>query len=475
MLLAVQDAAPALWLQLLGGAVIILSVAAIVRGVNVQLALIASGLALGALGGRADAVVRVLLATLADERFVVPICTALGFSYVLRHTGCDRHLVHALIGPVSRVRFLLVPGTVIVGYVVNMPVVSQAATATAIGPVAIPILRAANVSPVTTGAALLLGCSIGGELLNPGAPELRATIARSRESAAAYNAADEGRHRPPIDPARFDSDRCVHRVLPLSLIGLAVATTTFWLMAVPFERRAARPAVDGGAPATFRVNPVKAVVPLLPLVLLYLAAPPVQLIDVPREWLEESAAPSGRYETRLVGAAMLLGAVVAVLAAPRRAPGATAAFFAGAGWGYGHVISLIVAANGFGAGVAAIGLAEAIGSLTQDQPALLLIGAAVLPLAFAALCGSGMAATQSLVGFFTLPALQAAIDPTHVGALISLCAAAGRTMSPAAAVGMICGEMTATSHLELCRRVVLPLILAAAAMTAAALVLAPAP
>src|SRR5271165_1331234 len=160
---------PTLWQQLLGIVVIVLAVAAVVRRMDVRLALLLGAFALGALAGRADVVLQTLLATLADERFVVPICTAMGFSYVLRHTGCDQHLVHALIRPLTRVRFLLIPGSVLVGYVVNMPVVSQAGTATAIGPVIVPLLRAAQISPVTTGSALLLGSSIGGELLNPGA------------------------------------------------------------------------------------------------------------------------------------------------------------------------------------------------------------------------------------------------------------------------------------------------------------------
>jgi DcuC family C4-dicarboxylate transporter len=476
MLIAVQDSPVTPWQQLGGVVVIALAVLAIVRRVDVRLSLLMGAFALGAVAGQADVVLRTLLGTLADERFVVPICTALGFSYVLRHTGCDQHLVHALVRPLARVRFLLIPGTVLVGYVVNMPVVSQAATATAIGPVVVPLLRAANISPVTTGAALLLGSSIGGELLNPGAPELRATIAKSKEAAAELNEQRRDQGLPLIDADAFDSERCVQRVLPLSLVGLVVATGVFWVTSVRYERRAARRRGEPAAPPdTFRVNPIKAAVPLLPLVLLYLASPPIEVIDVPRTWLEATSADEGRFETRLIGAAMLLGAVVAVLAAPRGGPGATAAFFEGAGYGYAHVISPIAAANCFGAGIRAIGLAEVLGRFTQDQPALLLVSAAVLPLAFAALCGSGMAATQSLVGFFTRPALLAGIDPTHAGAVVSLAAAAGRTMSPAAAVAMISAEMTGTLPLRLCRRVLVPLLLGTAALTAVAMALAPAP
>ena len=49
----------------------------------------------------------------------------------------------------------------------------------------IPILRAARISPVIVGAALLLGSSVGGELFNPGAPELRTTVDESQKAARA--------------------------------------------------------------------------------------------------------------------------------------------------------------------------------------------------------------------------------------------------------------------------------------------------
>ncbi len=413
------------------------------------------------------------MATLADERFIVPICTALGFSYVLRHTGCDQHLVHALVRPLAHIRVLLIPGTVLVGYIVNMPVVSQAGTATAIGPVVVPLLRAAGISPVTTGAALLMGSSIGGELLNPGAPELQATIAKSRAAADDVNRQRAESGAAPIDADAFTGERCVRRVLPLGLTGLGVATGVFWLLAGRAERRAAGQTSPPKPPDGLRVAPLKALVPLLPLIVLYVVSPPLQLWAIPHAWLEDPTRSDSRFDTRLVGVAMLLGAVAAVLAAPRRARGAPAAFCAGAGWGYGYVITQITAANCFGAGLRVIGLAELLGTVVHDQPVLLFVCAAVLPLAFAALCGSGMAATQSLVGFFARPALSEGIDPTHAGAVVSIAASAGRTMSPAAAVALISAKLTDTEPLALCRRVAIPLLLAVAAMVAVALLLAP--
>src|SRR5215471_3041272 len=132
---------------LLGMIVIIAGVWAIVRRVDVRLALVLTALALGTLAGNPAAIVRTFLATFSNERFVVPICTAMGFAYVLKLTECDRHLVLLLVQPLTRVRPLLVPGTVCVGFLVNIPIISQTSTAITLGAVAIPILLAAKIPP----------------------------------------------------------------------------------------------------------------------------------------------------------------------------------------------------------------------------------------------------------------------------------------------------------------------------------------
>src|SRR5436305_5475163 len=120
---------------LLGILIIAAAVYAVLRQVDVRLALVLAALVLGALAGDPMAIVRTFLVTLAREQFVVPICTAMGFAYVLRHTGCDQHLVHLLVEPLRRVRPLLVPGAVLAGFPLNIPDISQTNTAVTIGTV----------------------------------------------------------------------------------------------------------------------------------------------------------------------------------------------------------------------------------------------------------------------------------------------------------------------------------------------------
>lgn len=451
-------------LTLLVGLLIILAaVGATARQIDVRLSLFLAALALGFLAGQPQLILQTFLATLSREQFVVPICSAMGFAYVLRLTECDRHLVQLLVKPLRRVRFLLIPGAVLVGCVVNIPIISQTSTAVTVGAVLVPLLVAARLSPVTIGAAILLGSSIGGELLNPGAPELQ-TVSTALG----------------IKPGEI-----VGAILPLLAIQFTVATTLFWWLSVRADRtETPRELEPAPVSPDFRVNPVKAMVPLVPLVLLFLTSPPLNVFSVPVDWLASARELAGQTAlreagvkvtlvqpaTRLIGLAMLIGAGSAALTSRKHALESARAFFEGAGYAFTHIISLIVTANCFGVGVTLIGVAAAIEQLTLALPGILVPLAGSLPLGFAVLCGSGMAATQSVYSFFVTPARSVGLDPVRIGALVSLAAAAGRTMSPVAAVTLMSATMTGASPIRLALRVAMPLLLGVVVMVAAAIV-----
>jgi DcuC family C4-dicarboxylate transporter len=471
---------PAL-LLILGCLIIGGAIYAIVRQVDVRLALLAAALLLGLAAGNLPAIATKFATTFVGETYVVPICTAMGFAYVLKHTGCDRHLVHLLVNPLRRVRALLIPGAVVAGFLVNIPIISQTSTAVAIGSVLIPLLRAAGISPLTAGSALLLGASIGGELFNPGAPEFRTVI---REIGRLGLTPPEGAGM-------------VRGIVGLNLLHLAVATTVFWALSVPAEARwraeqgDAAAELPEGTSDQFRVNAFKAAVPLLPLALLFLTAPPFEVVRIPREWLVgpgeastvlrglseqlgdprlRDAAPSP-FDSRLIGAAMMIGVIVAAFTDRRQALTSVNAFFEGAGYAFANVISLIVAATCFGEGVKLIGLDAVVQGLIGAAPGLLLPAAGFLTLAFAFICGSGIAATQSLFHFFAEPSVAAGVAPQHTGAVVALGAAAGRTMSPVAAVTLMCGRLTETRPADLVRRVAPPLLAGMTAVVIAGMIL----
>jgi DcuC family C4-dicarboxylate transporter len=425
----------------LGCTVIIAVAIAIVRGLDVRLALIGGALVLATLAGDPALVLRSFFNTFSNERYVIPICSAMGFAYVLRRSGCDRQMVLMLIQPIRRVRPLLIPGAIAVGFFVNIAVISQASTAIAVGMVIIPLLRSVGFSPVVVGSALLLGASIGGELLNPGAPELQSVAKVLSE----FHSRD------------FDSRRMQPVIAPLLLVQLLTATVLFWWRTRNDPRCETEPEELELPP---RVNVIQAIVPLLPLAFLMSAGPPLNLFAIPKTWLISPDEP-GIYASRLIGASMLLGAVIAVAVVPTSIRDLARAFFDGAGYAFTSIVSIIVAANCFGESIKALRLGSFIEWLTLRWPKAVWPLAGASALVFAIICGSGMATTESIYQFFA----QKELDDTtnlRIGAVVSIAAAAGRTTSPAAAVVLLCASLVSVSPLELIRRVSMPLVAATA-------------
>jgi DcuC family C4-dicarboxylate transporter len=322
-----------------------------------------------------------------------------------------------------------------------------------LGAVVVPLLRAAGYSMPTIGACLLLGASVGGELLNPGAPELLTVFNKTNVPTTV---------------------QATEYLPPLVFTQLVAATLIFWILSRWWERAVAPPPPDSALAADTPeppshtsdhppVNLVKAIVPIVPVTLLFATAlpAPYQLWDVPDAWVIPRL-PNGErdpaYNSRLIGLAMLLGVVVVAAVSWNHARDCVKEFFAGAGYGFANVVSLIVVANCFGEAIKVAGLAELLGRLIVGTPELMQPLAAFIPLGFAAVSGSGMASTQSLYGFFHAPAVALGLDPVAVGSLVSLGSAAGRTLSPVAAVTLMCATLTGTNPFTLAKRVAIPLL-----------------
>jgi C4-dicarboxylate transporter, DcuC family len=443
----------------LAALVILFAIIAITRRADARLVLLLAGFALGMVAGNPSAILRMFFLTISNEQFVLPICCAVGFGYMLRHTQCDQHLVQLLVKPLRYVSFLLIPGTVLVGFLVNVPVISQVGTAVVIGPVLLPLLKKGKISALTSASALLLGASLGGDLLNPGAPEWRSVSQALKQVPEFHD---------------FDSRECTQRVFPLLLLQVGVATGVFWILSVFREGRFHSSDVADmpnklDEESTFAISPIKALVPLVPLIVLFMTGPPLNLVHVPRDWL--ASGESTAYESRLIGAAMLLGTVIAGLVSWRTFNDTARIFFEGAGHGFTRIISVIVAAQCFGEGIKLIGLGESLGRIIAEFPSLLLPIAGLLPLSFAMLSGTGFGATQSLFEFFVQPALGQGIHPAEAGSVVAITASAGRTMSPVAAITLHCSSLIGVSPFTLVRQVIIPLVTAVVATVGAAMVM----
>jgi DcuC family C4-dicarboxylate transporter len=422
---------------------LIVVTAMVSRGLDVRMILMLGCLPLFAAKGQLPAMLTKLVGEMANPMTVVPICSAMGFAFVLKLTQCDQHLVQLLVGPLRRVKMLLIPGGIASGYVVNTTIVSQAGTASVLGPILIPLLRAGGLGPAQAGAVLLLGSSMGGELFNPGAVEMRKLA----------------------ELTRLPGQQVVSRSAWLNLLACSTALGAFWLFAARRERRLAvtdptspQPPEVQGDNTPFRINPLKAIVPLLPLLILSgesLLGPssPFRSIEGPPKIL----------------AAMLIGVVAAGLTSLKTAGGLAPAFFDGAGYAYHHVISLIVAASTFAEGIRLSGLIELVIQALVPWPVIAMAVGMVGPWCLAFVSGTGIAPAVAVMEFFVPAAGSMGVEPIRLGTLAALGAHFGRTMSPAAAVVMVSARLAQVKPSDLIRHVAPPLLAGGAVLLGAAI------
>src|ERR1041384_974496 len=127
----------------------------LIKGCDVRLVLFGAGLALCSLALDPLKVCARFRDSMVDMSYVTPICTAMAFSSVLAAAGCDREMVRLLMKPLRRVKWALIPGGC-VG--VSLPIgaiTSQPGPAAPVGPILVPLLRAAGVPPAVAGACLV--------------------------------------------------------------------------------------------------------------------------------------------------------------------------------------------------------------------------------------------------------------------------------------------------------------------------------
>jgi DcuC family C4-dicarboxylate transporter len=385
-------------------ALLIIAVAMVllIRGAEVRLTLFAAGLALATLALTPLAVFDVFLAEMGNGKTIGPICSAMGYAFVLKATGCDRELVQLLLAPARRAWWLLIPGGCVTGFVMNIAITSQTACAAAVAPILVPLMRAAGFPGAIAGATLVLGCSGGGSLYNPGDADL---VAIQESSRAPMQAAMGAMFWPLLG-------------------GFATATALF---AITTRREAAEvTAADVVSEETRTAGARwKALLPPLPVILIFVFLPGVV-------W----STPPAPFEHGLpVLHAMLAATLVVLVLCRREAMAGAKAFFEGMGYAYANIISLVVTASCFIAGMTAVGLTARLVQLVSGAGLGAKLAAGFFPGLLGVVSGSGIGPSVAF-SKAVLPALRganlaAALD---LGTLGAIAATFGRSMSPAAAV-----------------------------------------
>ncbi|RHF51132.1 C4-dicarboxylate transporter DcuC [Mitsuokella multacida] len=414
---------------LVGGLIVILTFVLIVKKYEARLVLFLAGLLMCLIGGLPGDVMKAFTKAMVNNSLVPTICTVMGFSYVMRLTTCDQHLVQSISGILKRGRAILVPISFFLTWWISLAIPSASGCSAAVGSILIPTLIAAGVHPAMAAATVLAGT--WGSAISPG------------------NA-----HNPFVaDLAGTDMMTVIINETPASVIASIACVVVMTAYAVlrkegaTEERRLAylkEIGEEGGKEASFHVRPLLAIVPLVPLFLLILGSKQVGL-------LPEISVPLS----------MLIGVALGFLVTLQDAQEICRKFFEGMGNAYADVIGLIVCASVFTTGMTAIGLTGALTELMEGSQAAAAAAGTFGPFFIAVISGSGDAAAFAFNGAITPFAEQFGLSIMDLGSLAQIAGAMGRSMSPIAGAAIICAGLAKVNPIEVSKRNALPCLASA--------------
>lgn len=414
---------------LVGGLIVILTFVLIVKKYEARLVLFLAGLLMCLIGGLPGDVMKAFTKAMVNNSLVPTICTVMGFSYVMRLTTCDQHLVQSISGILKRGRAILVPISFFLTWWISLAIPSASGCSAAVGSILIPTLIAAGVHPAMAAATVLAGT--WGSAISPG------------------NA-----HNPFVaDLAGTDMMTVIINETPASVIASIACVVVMTAYAVlrkegaTEERRLAylkEIGEEGVKEASFHVRPLLAIVPLVPLFLLILGSKQVGL-------LPEISVPLS----------MLIGVALGFLVTLKDAQEICRKFFEGMGNAYADVIGLIVCASVFTTGMTAIGLTGALTELMEGSQAAAAAAGTFGPFFIAVISGSGDAAAFAFNGAITPFAEQFGLSIMDLGSLAQIAGAMGRSMSPIAGAAIICVGLAKVNPIEVSKRNALPCLASA--------------
>jgi DcuC family C4-dicarboxylate transporter len=408
----------------IGGIILVLTMVAIVKKYEPRMVLFISGLAMSVIAGQYLKAFTDFSKALVSDPLVAIIVTSMGFAYVMTFTECDKHFSYFALKYVVKVRALLIPGTVAIIWLFSIAITSPSGLSAAVGPIIIPILTRAGIHPAIAASSLLMGT--WGSFMSVSSVHI-ANVSKL-----------SGVDGPSLIVGNF----------PAGVVGLVVSCLALTVVAKlrkedsGYEIEQAAGNDEMAVLKEFKINYLRAALPLTPIILLILGSKQIGLLP---------ALP--------VTHAMLAGTLLAFVVTRPDATEMTKQFYSGMGQGFGFVISLIAAAAVFTGGMSAIGLTGALVEGMKSSTNIAKLAGAYGPLFIAALCGSGDAATLAFNNSITPHAAEFGLTIDKLGMTAFLSGALGRTMSPVAGVCIICAQIAQVSPIELSKRVMPGIIL----------------
>lgn len=417
--------------MLIAGAIlVILTFVLIIKKYEARLVLFGAGLIMCLIGGLPGDVMKAFTKAMVNNSLVPTICTVMGFSYVMKLTRCDQHLVQSISGILHKGRALLVPLSFLLTWWISLAIPSASGCSAAVGSILIPTLIAAGVHPAMAAATVLAGT--WGSAISPG------------------NA-----HNPFVaDLAGTDMMTVIINETPAAILASIACVVVLTAYAAlrnegASDKRsqiylAQMQADEKLSFEEFQVNPIHALVPLVPLFLLILSSKQIGI-------LPEISVPLS----------MIIGVILGLLITWSNAQQVCRDFFKGMGDAYGDVIGLIVCASVFTTGMSAVGLTGALTDLMKGSSSLAAAAGTFGPFFIAVISGSGDAAAFAFNGAVTPFAEHFGMSIMDLGSLAQIAGAMGRSMSPVAGAAIICAGLAKVNPIEISKRNALPCLAAA--------------
>ena len=404
-------------------AVIIATVWALIKRYETRLVLIAAGLFLCCLSLTPMAGLNAFGKSMTNSSLIMAICGSMGFAFTAKYTQCDRSLVHYLATPIRGLGVFLIPVCTAVTFFVNIAIPSAAGCSAAVGSTLIPVMLRAGIKPAAAAAAIFGGTI--GSYLSPG----------TSHNAFVANMAN-------MEVMDFINYHAPYSLMCGGILVVGIFIVCFLLGDHKGGENAKIDESKLQKNDDFKPNPIMALVPLVPIVILV----------VGNMWIP--AMKMG------VAQAMVIGGIVA-LAVTRSNPSEfTKSFFNGMGKGYADVMGIIIAAGVFAAGLNASGLIDVAVAALKESNEFARWGGSIGPWAMGVIMGSGDAATMAFNEAVTPHAASFGMTTEGLGGLAFLTGALGRTSSPLAGACIVLSGIAMVNPVEVVKRTCVPVFVA---------------
>lgn len=414
-------------LAAIGVGILLMTVYLLVKQKESRMVLFCSGLLMAIVSGEPMAALKGFSQGVANSNLFEAIISVMGFAAVLKITQCDKHLIYLLAKWLKKAGPLLIPGAVLATFFVNTSIASAAGCSAAVGAILIPLLMAAGIHPAMAASAVLAGTF--GTNFNPGYHQTMvvAEVAQTTGIAVAAN-----------------------HFWPLMAAGFVSAICAFLVSVIKKENRGyeAAVAIGGEDVGDFKVNYLKALIPIAPLILLILGA--------------KGYVPG--LKRLAISHAMIIGIFAAFIVTRVSPAKISKEFWHGAGDSFGHVCGIIICAMVFVEGMKAIGLIKLLMQAMVSFPEIVKLCSAFGPFLLAVVSGSGDAASIAFNKAVTVHAAQFGLNPMNMGSVSAISAALGRSMSPISGAAIICASLANVSPMELAKRNAPGMVLACATL-----------